>query len=295
MANSGLRGNHTALLTPFNADGSVDYGAFRSLIEWQIECGVDGIVPLGTTGEAPTLRAEEVRKIVEVSVETARGRVKVIPGTGSNATWVAVEQTKHAIECGVDATLQVTPYYNQPAPAGLVAHFKTLADLGGKVVLYTSPGRVGLELPPEVMIECAKHPNIVAIKYSHDTMDPISRVRVESDIDFLCGDELVLLGQLGMGAVGLIGAIANVIPREMNEIVNHALENRWDEARAMFFRYHPLMKILYKRPETNPAPPKAALAAMGRMGPFVRLPIAELLPETHALLMKELRRYELID
>ncbi|HKL22184.1 MAG TPA: 4-hydroxy-tetrahydrodipicolinate synthase, partial [Tichowtungia sp.] len=159
-----LQGAHTAIVTPFNKDESVDFGKYRELIEHQIANGIDGIVPVGTTGESPTLNTGEHLKVIKQTVDTVHGRVKVIAGTGANSTSEAVELTREAKALGIDATLQVTPYYNKPNQEGLYRHFSTVADLGVPVVLYNVPGRSSLEIAVETVARLSAHPNVVAVK-----------------------------------------------------------------------------------------------------------------------------------
>ncbi len=285
-------GVFTAIVTPFQKDGSVDYGRLRDLIEFQIENGVQGVVPVGTTGESPTLDYAEHDKVIETAAETARGRVKVIAGTGGNSTEEALMLTRHAKEMGVDGTLQVTPYYNKPSQRGLVRHFQAVADVGLPVVLYNVPGRTALAIEVATVAELAKHPNIVAIKEAGGDVNRVSLYRRHCDIAVLSGDDALTLPMMALGARGVISVASNVIPGPMSDLVAHALAGRWAEARALHDRYHRLMTDLFI--DTNPVPVKTALALMGRVEECFRLPLCEMAPAARATLEATLRECGLI-
>lgn len=264
-------GAYTALVTPFNRDGSVDYGRFRSLIEYQIAGGIDGLVPVGTTGESPTVDFDEHRRIVEVCVETAKGRAKVIAGTGGNATREALELTRHAMETGADASLQVTPYYNKPNNAGLIQHFTAVADLGLPVVLYNVPGRSGREIPIDVVAELSRHPKIVSIKEAGGSADRVSQILTRCSIEVLSGDDALTLPMMSIGAVGVVSVASNIAPKAVSDLVHHAQAGRWNEARALHLKYYKLFSDLFI--DTNPIPVKSGLAMMGRIEEVFRLPM----------------------
>lgn len=267
-------GTYTAIVTPFTNEGKVDYAQFKDLIEFQIKGGVEGLVPVGTTGESPTLDYEEHEKVIETTIEAARGRVKVIAGTGANSTAEALRLTKHAKEAGADASLQVTPYYNKPNALGLTRHFSAVADLGLPVVLYNVPGRAGKEIPVDVVAELSKHPNIVAIKEAAGSVDRVSQILTRCDMVVLSGDDSLALPMMAVGGKGVISVASNVAPRAVSDMVRHALAGRWDEARAMHLKYYKLFAGLFM--DTNPIPVKAALARMGRIEEVYRLPMCEL-------------------
>ncbi len=287
-----LAGTFTAIVTPFTRSGEVDYSRFKELIEFQIEGGVEGIVPVGTTGESPTLDYEEHERVVEVSVEVARKRVKVIAGTGANSTSEALKLTKHALAAGADATLQVTPYYNKPNALGMTRHFSAVADLGLPVVLYNVPGRTGKEIPIEVVVELSKHPNVVAIKEAAGSVDRVSQIRTRCDLAVLSGDDSLTLPMMSVGGIGVISVASNVAPRAVSDMVRHALAGRWSEARAMHLKYYPLFADLFM--DTNPIPVKTALAMMGRIEDAYRLPLCELSEGLKKRLEATLRAVELI-
>ena len=266
-------GAYTAIVTPFRRDGTVDYARFRDLIEAQIAGGIDGLVPVGTTGESPTVDFDEHKKIVEVCIEQVARRVKVIAGTGGNATSEAVELTRHALAAGADATLQVTPYYNKPNNAGLIRHFSTLADLGGAVVLYNVPGRSSREIPVDVVATLAKHPRITCIKEAGGSVDRVSQILDRCSIEVLSGDDALTLPMMSVGAVGVISVASNVAPKAVADLVHHALAGRWADALAVHRKYYRLFTDLFL--DTNPIPVKTALALMGRLEEVFRLPLCE--------------------
>ena len=285
-------GAYTALDTPFNRDGSVDYGRFRDLIESQIAGGIDGLVPVGTTGESPTVDFDEHKKIIEVCIETARRRVKVIAGTGGNATAEALELTRHAQAAGADASLQVTPYYNKPNSLGLIRHFTAVADLGLPVVLYNVPGRSGKEIPIDVVVELAKHPQVVSIKEAGGSVDRVSQILTRCAIEVLSGDDSLTLPMMSVGAVGVISVASNVAPKPVADLVHHGLAGRWAEARALHLNYYRLFTDLFL--DTNPIPVKTALALQGRMEEIFRLPLCETTDANKAKLKALLRELGLL-
>lgn len=269
-----FEGAYTAIVTPFTRDGQVDYARFRDLIEFQIAGGIDGLVPVGTTGESPTLDFKEHEKVVEVAIETARRRVKIIAGTGANSTAEALELTRHALQAGADGTLQVTPYYNKPNSLGLVRHFSAVADLGLPVVLYNVPGRSAKEIPLEVVVEMARHPKVVAIKEAGGSADRVSQILTRCQLEVLSGDDALTLPMMIIGAVGVISVASNVAPRPVSDLVHHALAGRWNEARALHLKYYRLFTDLFL--DTNPIPVKTALALMGKIEEAFRLPMCEM-------------------
>lgn len=269
-----FEGCHTAMVTPFAKDGAVDYDRFGELIEFQVESGVDGIVPVGTTGESPTLNVKEHHQVVEFAVKAAAGRIKVIAGTGGNSTAEALDLTSHAREAGADGTLQVTPYYNKPNQQGLIRHFSAVADIGLPVVLYNIPGRTSREIALETVVELAGHEHIVAIKEAAGDVDRVSHYVRACDIEVLSGDDPLTLPMMAVGAVGVISVASNVIPREITTMVHAALDGKWDEARTLHQKWHGLFGALFT--DTNPIPVKAALAMMGRVEEAYRLPLCSM-------------------
>ncbi len=269
-----LEGVFSALVTPFNKDGSVDYGAFRDLIQWQIAEGVAGVCPVGTTGESPTLNPADHLKVIEATVEAVGGKAKIIAGTGANSTEEAILLTKEVIGIGVDATLQVTPYYNKPNAEGLYRHFATVADLGVPVVLYNVPGRSAKEIPLSVVERLAKHPHVCAIKEAAGSVDRVSAIRqIAPELTILSGDDGLTLPMIAVGASGVISVCSNVIPREMSQLVAAALAGDYTTARALHEKYYPLFRDMFC--DTNPIPVKAALALMKKIELAYRLPLCE--------------------
>jgi len=269
-----LQGAHTAIVTPFNKDGSVDYARYRELVEFQIENGMDGIVPVGTTGESPTLNNEEHMKVIEETVRTVHGRVKVIAGTGANSTAEAVELTRCAKEFGVDATLQVTPYYNKPNQEGLYRHFSAVAEIGLPVVLYNVPGRVAREIAIETVARLAKNPNVVALKEAGGKVERVKQVLDICDLEVLSGDDGLTWPMMRDGAVGLISVASNIIPDAVASLVHAALKKQWEDSKHLHEKYGSLFDALFI--DTNPIPVKAALAMMGKIEEVYRLPLCEM-------------------
>jgi 4-hydroxy-tetrahydrodipicolinate synthase len=266
-----FQGTYTAIVTPFNADLSVDYGRLRALIDRQVDGGVDGIVPVGTTGESPTLTFEEHNRVIDETIDACRGRAKVIAGTGANSTAEALELTRHALEAGADASLQVTPYYNKPSQEGLYRHFSTVADLGLPIVLYNVPGRTGREIAVDTVVRLAPHPNVACVKEAGGAVDRVSEIVSRCDIDVLSGDDALTFPMMSVGAKGVISVASNVAPRAVSDMTHLALAGDWDAARELHLRYHRLFGDLFL--DTNPIPVKAALAMMGLAEEVYRLPL----------------------
>ena len=287
-----FQGAYTALITPFGRDGAVDYGRLRELVEFQIAGGIDGLVPVGTTGESPTLDAEEHLEVIRVVVEAAAGRVKVIAGTGANSTAEALELTARAKDLGVDGTLQVTPYYNKPTQTGLLRHFSAVADLGLPVILYNVPGRSACEIAVPTVAELAKHPQVVAVKEAAGSVDRVSRLKAACDIEVLSGDDGLTLPMMSVGACGVISVASNVAPKAVADLVHAAAAGRWDEARALHYRYYKLFTDIFL--ETNPIPIKAAMEMAGLGDAIYRLPLCEMGTENREKLRATLRKTGLL-
>ncbi|MBN2161868.1 MAG: 4-hydroxy-tetrahydrodipicolinate synthase [Pontiellaceae bacterium] len=275
-------GVYTALVTPFAADGSVDYEKLEELVEFQIAAGVAGIVPVGTTGESPTLRTPEHLKVIEVVTTVAAGRCKVMAGTGANSTDEAIELTEAAKAFGVDGTLQVTPYYNKPNNAGLIKHFSAVADLGLPVCLYNVPGRSAREIPLEVVAELAKHPHIVSIKEAAGSVERVTQIKQLCDIEVLSGDDSLALPMIKEGALGVISVASNIIPAELVALVKHALAGEFDAAQILHDKYARTFDHLFI--DTNPIPIKAAMAMKGMLEEVYRLPMCSTTDENKAVL-----------
>lgn len=268
-----LTGALTALVTPFQPDGTVDEAAFRRLVAWQILAGIDGLVPCGTTGEAPTLTIAERERLIELTVEVAserpsRARVPVIAGTGSNDTAATIAATRGAASLGADAALVVTPYYNRPDQRMLDAHFRAVADEGDlPLVLYNVPSRTGTNLEAETFLRLAEHRRVIAIKEASGNMDQIARICRDRppDVAVLAGDDAWTLSVLALGGNGVVSVASNEIPSEMAALCSAARAGDWDGARRVHERWLPLMSANF-RGGPNPVPAKAALAMMGLIG-----------------------------
>jgi len=286
-------GTYTAIVTPFNQDGSIDYGALKALVAWQIESGVDGIVPVGTTGESPTLDHKEHMEVIRVAAEAARGHLRVIAGTGANATAEALSLTREAIEIGVDGTLQVTPYYNKPNQEGLYRHFATIAELGLPVILYNVPGRCSREIELSTVVRLAQTPNVVAVKEAGGSVDRVSAIRNACDLTVLSGDDSLALPMIAVGAQGVISVASNVAPAEVADMIRKALNGDLAQARLAHLRLYPLFRDLFI--DTNPIMIKAAMAAKGLIGEFYRLPLCETSAKNREQITTTLKKLGLIN
>lgn len=282
-------GTHTALVTPFR-DGVFDADAFRALIEAQIAGGVEGIVPVGTTGESPTLTHEEHTEVIRVAIETAKGRCLVIAGTGSNSTNEAIALTVEAEKLGADAALLVAPYYNKPSQEGLYRHFKAIAQaVKIPIVLYSIPGRCGIEIGVETVARLAQDcPNITCIKEAGGSVERVNALRqvVPPAFEIVSGDDSLTLPFLSAGAVGVISVASNYLPRDVSDLVRAWLGGNFKEASAAHHRLYPLFKDLFIEP--NPVPVKYALSLRGGMTAEVRLPLCEMTPANEERLRKTL-------
>jgi 4-hydroxy-tetrahydrodipicolinate synthase len=285
-------GAYTALVTPFHPDGSVDYDKLRALVEFQIAGGIDGLVPVGTTGESPTVDVDEHIEIIRVVIQAAAKRIQIIAGTGANSTAEALELTKLAREAGADGTLQVTPYYNKPTQAGLIRHFTAVADLGLPVVLYNVPGRSGCEIAISTIVELAKHPHVVAVKEAAGSVDRVSRIKAVCDLAVFSGDDPLTLPMMSVGACGVISVASNVAPKAVADLVHAAAAGRWDEARRLHYQYYSLFTDVFL--ETNPIPVKAAMEMAGLGPAFYRLPLCEMGAENREKLRATLRKTGLL-
>lgn len=290
------QGLYTAIITPFR-NGEVDYEAFRALIEAQIAAGVDGIVPVGTTGESPTLSHKEHMDVIAAAIRTAAGRIQVIAGTGSNSTAEAIAMTQEAERLGADGTLQVCPYYNKPSQEGVYRHFKAVADSCSlPVLLYSIPGRSGIEIAVDTVARLAADcPNVVAIKEAGGSVERVNQLvqALPESFSVLSGDDGLTVPFIACGAVGLVSVTSNVAPAAMRELVDAALSGDGHQALALQKKYYPLMKGLMSL-DTNPVPIKEALALRGDTAREMRLPLAPLSDDKLAKLSALMQRFALL-
>ena len=285
-----LQGSLTALITPMRADGSLDETAFRDFVEWQVAEGTEGLVPVGTTGESPTLSHEEHRRVVEICIEVARGRVPVVAGAGSNSTAEAIALTRHAKEAGADAALVVTPYYNKPTQEGLFLHFTAIADaVDLPIIIYNIPPRSVIDMTPETMGRLAKHPNIAGVKDATANLArPLHQRRAcgEGFIQ-LSGEDHTALAFMAAGGHGCISVTSNVAPRLCAQMHKAWREGRIADAMAIQDRLVPLHDALFS--ETSPGPVKHAASLLGFGTAQCRLPLAPVAEATAARVATAMR------
>jgi 4-hydroxy-tetrahydrodipicolinate synthase len=278
-----FKGSLVALITPMRADGSVDEKAFSSFVDWQISEGTHGVVPVGTTGESPTLSHDEHKRVVEIAVSVARGRVPVIAGAGSNSTEEAIDLTRHAKQAGADAALVVTPYYNKPTQEGLFLHFTAIADaVDLPIIIYNIPPRSVVDMSVETMARLAKHPNIVGVKDATANLTRPLHTRRACGEGFcqLSGEDHTAVAFLASGGVGCISVSGNVAPRLISAMHNAWQEGRVAEALAIQHRLVPLHDALFA--ETSPGPVKYAASLLGHTSETCRLPLAPCFEPTKA-------------
>src|ERR1700691_681906 len=284
-----LRGCGTALVTPFHQDGSVDDTALRNLVAWQVESGIDFLVPCGTTGETPTLTHDEWLHVIDTTIEVVAGRVPIMAGATSNSTRDAVEKAKEvAARAGVDVILTASPYYNKPTQEGQYRHFKAIAEAVGDkpVILYNVPGRTAANIEPSTLARLAEVPNIVGVKEASGNMTQIAEAINAVPETFLVfsGDDAATLPVIALGGVGVVSVASNEIPREMASLTRAALANDWTTARTLQRKYLPLMQANFI--ESSPLPVKALLAMMGKIEEVYRLPLLPMRRDTRSKLQK---------
>ena len=275
MGNISIRGSIPALVTPFSKDLSVDEEGLGRNVEFQIENGSSGLVTVGTTGESPTVTPEEHKKVNEIVIDEANGKVPVIAGTGSNSTDEAIEYTKHAEDCGTGAALLVSPYYNKPTQEGLYRHFKAIADaVDIPLIIYNIQGRTAVNIEPETILRLSKIDNIVGVKEASGSIDQVSKILMltgDEDFVLLSGDDSMTLPMMALGGVGVISVIANIVPSQTAELVRLCEEGNFDEARKLHYNLLPLIHVMFI--ETNPAPVKFAMNELGMPAGDLRLPL----------------------
>lgn len=289
-----FEGAATALITPFNENG-IDYDAFAGLIDFQAEGSVSALVICGTTGEASALDDDEHIEAIRFAKEYAKGRMKIIAGTGSNNTAHAVMMSKEAEKCGADGLLWVTPYYNKTTQRGLIRHYETLAAATElPAILYNVPSRTGVDIKPETAEQLSKIDNIVAIKEATGslarTVELISRCG--DNLTVYSGNDDVIVPMMSVGAKGVISVLSNVMPAETEKMCRLCLDGNYTEAAAMQVKFYPLIKALFS--EVNPIPAKEAMALMGKCSPLLRLPLYEMEEKNKAVLIDEMKKLGLI-
>lgn len=285
-------GAGVAIVTPMNADGSVNFEKYREIIDWQIENGTDAIITCGTTGESATLDHEEHVAVIRTAVEQTAGRVPVIAGTGSNDTAYGIELSREAQKLGADALLLVTPYYNKTSQRGLVAHFTAIADATDlPIILYNVPSRTGVNIQPATVEELAKHPNIVAIKEASGSISAVAEIAALCDIDIYSGNDDQIVPILSLGGKGVISVLSNVAPRETHDICQKWFDGDIAGSRALALQYLELANAMFM--DVNPIPVKDAMNLMGLdVGPC-RLPLLSMDDAGKAKLAAVLKKYEL--
>jgi len=286
-------GLSVALVTPFR-NGEVDFDDLGRLVDWHIEQGTDCLVPVGTTGESPTLDHEEHERVIGAVVERARGRIKVMPGTGSNSTREAIRLTKFARQAGADGALLVGPYYNKPTQEGYFRHFAAVAEaVDIPIVLYNIPGRTGSNILPETIARLAEIPSIVGIKESTGSLDQASQIIATTNLTLLSGDDSLTLPLMSIGGRGVVSVVGNIVPRDMKALVTACLAGRLEEAQRWHRKLFPLCRDMLGV-ATNPIPVKAAMKLLGRGTGELRLPMTPLDAAGEAKVRRTLQEYGLL-
>jgi len=289
-----FKGSMVALVTPFK-NGRLDEEKLKELVEFHIKSGTNCLVPCGTTGESATLSLAEHERVIELVVECANGRVPVIAGTGSNSTAEAIRLTVHAKDAGADGSLQITPYYNKPTQEGIYRHFKAIADeVDIPIVLYNIASRTGTNVEPDTIARLSKISNIVAVKEASGNLEQMSQVAMRSNKDFalISGDDTLTLPVLSIGGTGIISVVANIVPKDVANMVKEFEKGNIEKARKIHYKLLPLVKAMFI--ETNPIPVKTAMGLMGMIDPELRLPMCEISKEGLGKLKKALKEYGLI-
>lgn len=288
-------GSMVAIVTPFK-NGKVDEKKLRELIELQIKNGSSGIVPCGTTGESATLSFQEHERVIEITVEQVRGRVPVIAGTGSNSTEEAIILTRYAVEAGSDGSLQVSPYYNRPTQKGLYEHFKAIASaVDIPIILYNIASRTGVNIEPETIARLSHDcKNIVGVKEASANLDQMSRIKslCAEGFDLISGDDSLTLPILSIGGTGIISVVANIVPRDVADLVSEFAKGNIKKAQELHYKLLPLIKAAFL--ETNPIPVKTAMGLLGICEPDLRLPMCPMSAENLEKLKKALKDYGLL-
>jgi 4-hydroxy-tetrahydrodipicolinate synthase len=290
-----FQGSFVAMVTPFR-NGKVDEAKLRELVELHVANGTDGLIPCGTTGESPGLNHDEHRRVVEIVIEAARGRIRVVAGTGSNSTAEAIDLTKHAERAGAAGALVVNPYYNKPTQEGLYRHFRAVAEsVAIPILVYNIQSRTAVNVETDTMARLARDVrNIVGVKEASGSLDQMSQVIAACGPDFsvLSGDDNITLPLLAIGGSGVVSVIANIVPRETADLVHAALDGDWKRARDLHYRLFPLARAAFL--ETNPIPIKEAMAMAGMIEPEFRLPMCRMSDANREKLRAILKSYALV-
>jgi len=289
------KGCGTALITPFDEKGRIDFGSLERLVSWQIEQGIDFLVPCGTTGESATMSGDERKAVTAAVVRAANGRVPVIAGAGGNHTVKAVFWAREAAQVGADGILSVSPMYNKPSPEGLVRHYSAIADATTlPIIVYNVPGRTGSDLDVETILRLSEIPHVVGLKEASTNFGKIARLMTVLPEDFIVfsGDDMTALALIGLGGKGLISVASNEIPKEMAALIRAALEGDWTKARSLQRKYLALMEMNFW--ESSPGPLKSALSLMKKCGDTLRLPLAPVKDDTRRKIEKLLGGLKLL-
>ncbi len=286
-------GSFVALVTPFKDNFDIDYDAYGRLIDLQLENGTHGIVPCGCTGEAATLTHEEQKKLIAFAIDRIAGRVPVVAGTGSNNTAETLGLTQYAKDAGADGALMITPYYNKPTEAGVIAHYTTVAEeVGLPVMLYNVPGRTQLKMEPDTIAKLNEHPLIVSVKEACGSVDQVSQIRQRCDINIMSGDDPLTLPMMSVGASGVVSVAANILPGLVANLCNAFHAGDLAKAQELHYDLLPINKALFA--ETNPMPVKKILAEMGLIQDVLRLPLTSMLQEKYDGIKSVVQGYGLV-
>ena len=289
-----FKGSMVALVTPFK-NGKIDEKALEKLVEFHIKNGTSALVPCGTTGESATLSYDEHDRVIELTIQFAKGRIPVIAGTGSNSTEEAIALTRHARTAGADASLQVSPYYNRPTQKGLYLHFKAIAEaVDIPIILYNIASRTGVNIEPETFAKLAAIKNIIGVKEASGSLEQMARIRSLCPKTFLLisGDDALTLPVMAIGGVGIISVVGNIIPRDVADMCAAYEKGNVKKAEELHYKMLALVKAMFI--ETNPIPVKTAMGLMKLCEPEMRLPLCEMLPENKERLVKAMKEYKLI-
>lgn len=288
-----FEGSIVALVTPFK-NGKVDEAKLRELVEFHIKNGTSGIVPCGTTGESATLTHEEHNRVIEVVIEAAKKRIKVIAGTGSNSTAEAIDLTRYAEKAGADAALLLSPYYNKPTQRGLYMHYKAIADsVKIPIIPYNIQSRTAVNIEPETFQKLAQIKNIAGVKESSGNLEQISRIKMlcGPDFEIISGDDALTLPIMAVGGVGVISVVANIVPRDVADLVAAFRKGDIKKAQELHYKLLPLVRAMFI--ETNPIPVKTAMELVGMLEPELRLPLCHMSEENLAKLAEAVKKYGL--